>query len=110
MQRLGIYYHPFRQFTMKTILLVCLLLLGMAMVVTSQGRGGFNPLMMMALGGGKTLHPWARLFKAKDVVSSRFVKFSNVNISNTPIFLLKKCEKLALQKLLSFFFNKKYVC
>ena len=52
------------------------------------------------------------------------VKISNVNISNTPIFLLKKCEKLlqckktlilflekmteafAMQKLLSFFQQK----
>ena len=75
---------------MKAILLVCLLLLGMAMVVTSQGRGGFNPLMMMALGGGKTLHAWARLFKTKDLVSERFVKFLNVYISNLPIFFVEK--------------------
>ena len=44
----------------------------------------------------------ALLFKTNNVVCKRFVIFSNLNISNMPVFLLKKCEKL-LQKLLSFF-------
>ena len=49
----------------------------------------------------------ARLFKTNGVVSQRVVKISNVNISNTPIFLLKKCEKLLHCKSFSHFFNKK---
>ena len=33
---------------------------------------------------------WARLFKTNDVVSKRFVKFSEVNFSNMPIFFVEK--------------------
>ena len=32
----------------------------------------------------------ARLFKTNDVASKRFVKTSNVNISNMPIFFVEK--------------------
>ena len=46
----------------------------------------------------------ARLFKTNDVVSERFVKISNINISYMPIFLLKKCEKLLHCKSFSQFF------
>ena len=47
----------------------------------------------------------AQLFKTNDIVtcSSRFVKFSEVNFSNTPIFFVEKIrEAFAVQKLLSF--------
>ena len=47
-----------------------------------------------------------QLFKINDVVSKRFVKISNVNISNMPIFLLKKFEKLLQCKSFSQLFNK----
>ena len=51
-----------------------------------------------------------RLFKANDIVSSRFVKFSEVNVSNMPIFLVEKMrDAFALQKLLLFFQQKLYV-
>ena len=33
---------------------------------------------------------WAWLFKTNDVVSLRFVKISNINISNIPIFFVEK--------------------
>ena len=33
---------------------------------------------------------WARLFKTNDVLSERFVKILNVNISNKPIFFVEK--------------------
>ena len=33
---------------------------------------------------------WARLFKINDVVSKRFVKFSEVNFSNMQIFIGEK--------------------
>ena len=33
---------------------------------------------------------WVRLFKTNDNNSKRFVKISNVNISNKPIFLVEK--------------------
>ena len=33
---------------------------------------------------------WAWLFKTNDVVSEGFVKISNVNISNMPIFFVEK--------------------
>ena len=40
-----------------------------------------------------------------------FVKISNVNISNMPIFFLsKKCEQLLYCKNFSHFFNKKFQC
>ena len=49
---------------------------------------------------------WAQLFKTNDVVSY-FVKISNFNMSNTPIFFVKKVwEAFAVQKLLSFFQQK----
>ena len=53
----------------------------------------------------------AQSFKTNDVVSQRFVKFSEVNFSNMPIFFVEKCEKLAfaVQKLLSYFQQKKRV-
>ena len=43
----------------------------------------------------------ARLFKTNDIVRQRVVKISNVNISNTPKIVLKKCKKL-LQSLIFF--------
>ena len=51
---------------------------------------------------------WARLFKTNDVVSYRFVKFSEVDFTNMPIFFVeKKCKKLLqCKKLLSFFQQK----
>ena len=52
---------------------------------------------------------WARLFKTNDVVSQRFVKISNVNISNMLLFLLKKCEKLLQCKSFSHFFDKNII-
>ena len=52
-------------------------------------------------------HSFLRLFKTNDVVSSRFVKFSEVNFSNMPIFFVEKMlEAFAMQKLLSFFQQK----
>ena len=36
---------------------------------------------------------WARLFKTNYVVSERFVKFSEVNFSNMPIFFDEKKRK-----------------
>ena len=33
---------------------------------------------------------WARLFKTNNIVSKRFVKFSNVYISNMPVFFVEK--------------------
>ena len=44
---------------------------------------------------------WARLFKINDVVSGE------VNFSNMPILLLKKCVKLLHCKSLSHFFSTK---
>ena len=50
---------------------------------------------------------WAWLFKTNDIVSEHFVKISNVNISNIPIFFVEKIrEAFPLQKLLSFFRQK----
>ena len=46
-----------------------------------------------------------QLFETNDVVRKRFVKISNVNISNMPIFLLKNFECKSSQ-----LFNKKYQC
>ena len=55
------------------------------------------------------LYNWARLFKTNDVVSLRFVKISNFNISNMPIFFVEKMLKaFAVQKLLSFFSTKNF--
>ena len=51
------------------------------------------------------LELWTRLFKTNDVVSQRFVKFSEVNFSDMPIFFVEK----HVQKLLSFF-QQKYHC
>ena len=49
----------------------------------------------------------ARLFKTNEFVSKCFVKISNINVSNTPIFFVEKmCETFALQKCLSFFQQK----
>ena len=49
----------------------------------------------------------AQLFKTNDAVSSHFVKFSEVNFSNMPIFFVEKMlEAFAVQKLLSFFQQK----
>lgn len=67
-------------------MLVCLLVLGMAMVVTSQGRSGFNPLMMMALGGGKALNP--ELYDRKTSQIAYFI-----------LFLSKKQNRKSLRKL-----------
>ena len=54
-----------------------------------------------------TIKVRARLFKANEVVSYRFVKISNINISNMPIFFVEKMlEAFAVQKLLSFFQQK----
>ena len=39
-----------------------------------------------------------------------FVKFSKVHISDMPVFLSKKFEKLLQCKSFSQFFNKKYQC
>ena len=50
------------------------------------------------------IYTWARLFKTDDVVS--FVKFSEVNFSNMPIFFLQKCGKLLQCKSFSHFFKK----
>ena len=33
---------------------------------------------------------WAQLFKTNDVVSKRFVKISNINITNTLLFFVEK--------------------
>ena len=38
----------------------------------------------------RVLSFWAQLFKSNDVVSYRFVKISNFNISNMPIFFVEK--------------------
>ena len=55
-----------------------------------------------------SLNIWARLFKTNDVVSKRDVKISNVDISNMPIFFMKKMwEAFALQRFYYFFFQKK---
>ena len=37
---------------------------------------------------------WARLFKTNDVLSERFVKFSEVNFTNMPIFFVEKKASL----------------
>ena len=37
-----------------------------------------------------SVYLWAQLFKTNDVVSKRFVKISNVNILNLPIFFAEK--------------------
>ena len=50
----------------------------------------------------------ARLFKTNEVVSYHFIKISNVYTSNTPTFLVKKCEKLLQCKSFSHFCNKNY--
>ena len=50
------------------------------------------------------------LFKTNDVVSLRFVKILNITISNMPIFLWKKIERLLQCKSFSHFFNKKFQC
>ena len=50
---------------------------------------------------------WAPLFKTNNVVSWRFIKFSEVNFSNMPLFFVEKMwEAFAVQKLLSFFQQK----
>ena len=62
------------------------------------------------LGEIDKVHYRARLFKTNDVVSQRFVKISNVNISNMPIFFVEKMrEAFAVQKLFSFFQQKNSV-
>ena len=33
---------------------------------------------------------WAQLFKTNDIVSKRFVKISNINITNTLLFFVEK--------------------
>ena len=48
-----------------------------------------------------------RLFEINDVVSKRFVKISNVNITNTLFFCCwKKCENFFTAKILTFFQQK----
>ena len=42
------------------------------------------------LGQYNKLPNWAQLFKTNDVVSKQFVKISNTNISNMPIFFVEK--------------------
>ena len=37
-----------------------------------------------------SLFTWAQLFKTNDVVSKRFVKISNISISNMAIFFVEK--------------------
>ena len=46
------------------------------------------------------------LFKTNDIVSLRFTKISNINISNMPIFLSKKIEILLQCKSFSHFSTK----
>ena len=48
---------------------------------------------------------WARLFKTNDVLSKRFVKFSEINFTNMPIFFVEKNVRS-----FSYFFNKKFQC
>ena len=63
------------------------------------------PLLIWSTGG--TI--WAHLFKTNDVICYRFIKFSEVNFSNMPIFFVEKLrEAFALQKLLSFFSTKNF--
>ena len=38
----------------------------------------------------KAISNWAQLFKTNEVVCKRFVKISNVNILNLPIFFVEK--------------------
>ena len=47
-------------------------------------------LIEILLEKGGILKSRARLFKTNDVVSQRFVKISNVNISDMPIFFVEK--------------------
>ena len=50
---------------------------------------------------------WAQLFKTNDVVSKRFVKISNINITNTLLFFVeKKCENPLHCKGFSHFLTK----
>ena len=54
-----------------------------------------------------TLGPGPCFFKTNDIDSLRFVKISNVNISNTPIsFVEKNGRRFCIAKDSLFFFNK----
>ena len=51
---------------------------------------------------------WAWLFKTNDVVGYHFIKFSEVNFSNMPIFFVEKNMSFCSAKLLSFFPTKNF--
>ena len=76
----------------------------------SQGSGeqsGPNGRQFATQDKLHNLNIWGQLFKTNDVFSKRYVKISNVNNWNMPIFFVEKMwEAFAMQKLLTFFQQK----
>ena len=50
-----------------------------------QSETSFN-----TVGNQQPIEAWAQLFKINDIVSERFVKISNLNITNSLLFFVDK--------------------